>query len=60
MIKTITVGSCVSVQGLFVRNLPNGKVVVRVGDKTFSGTPRRAQRFKRKARFLPGLSLFEM
>lgn len=37
MMKTITVGSCVSVQGTFVRALPNGKVEVRVGADTFVG-----------------------
>lgn len=39
MLRTITIGSCVSVQGLFVRSLPNGLMVVRVGDTEFSGRP---------------------
>lgn len=39
MLRTITIGSCVSVQGLFVRTLPNGLMVVRVGDSEFSGRP---------------------
>ncbi len=39
MLKTIIVGTCVSVQGIFVRNLPNGKMVVRVGDRDFVGYP---------------------
>ena len=39
MIRTITVGSCISVQGMFIKRLENGKVVVRVGDKTFTGRP---------------------
>lgn len=39
MIKTIFIGSCVSVQGLFVRRLENGRVVVRVGDRTYEGVP---------------------
>lgn len=39
MLRTITMGTCVSVQGIFVRALPNGKVQVRVGDQVFSGTP---------------------
>ncbi|MGV6810924.1 MAG: hypothetical protein ACWA47_01645 [Brevirhabdus sp.] len=39
MVKTITLGSCVSVQGTFIRALANGKIVVRVGDKTFAGFP---------------------
>ena len=39
MLKTIVIGSCVSVQGLFVRRLDNGKVVVRVGARDFAGLP---------------------
>lgn len=39
MIKTVTVGEYQSIQGWFVRNLPDGKVVVRVGQKLFSGLP---------------------
>ncbi|MBT9383882.1 hypothetical protein KM176_08440 [Pseudooceanicola sp. CBS1P-1] len=39
MLKTVTIGRYVSVQGTFVRALPNGKVEVRVGEKLFSGTP---------------------
>lgn len=37
MLKTITIGSCVSVQGLLVAKLADGKIVVRVGDKTYAG-----------------------
>ncbi len=39
MLKTITVGSCISVQGTFVKTLSNGRIVVRVGERTFEGTP---------------------
>jgi len=39
MLRTIVLGSCVSVQGLFVRNLANGKIVVRVGEVTYEGFP---------------------
>ncbi|MFD1913577.1 hypothetical protein [Halodurantibacterium flavum] len=39
MIRTINIGSYISVQGMFLRQLPDGKVAVRVGDKTFVGTP---------------------
>ncbi|MGB5559887.1 MAG: hypothetical protein WBN04_17985 [Paracoccaceae bacterium] len=39
MIRTILLGSCVSVQGVFVRKLPNGKIVVRVGDRIYEGVP---------------------
>ncbi|CUH51553.1 hypothetical protein SAMN04488037_101116 [Shimia marina] len=39
MLKTITVGSCVSIQGPVVKNLPDGRVSIRVGDKVYSGKP---------------------
>jgi hypothetical protein len=39
MYKTIMMGSCIAVQGLFVRALKNGKIAVRVGNKEFVGTP---------------------
>ncbi len=39
MIRTIVMGSCVLVQGIFVRQAENGQVAVRVGDKIFAGTP---------------------
>ncbi|SHG97885.1 hypothetical protein SAMN04488044_1739 [Cognatishimia maritima] len=39
MLRTIMVGSCISVQGLFVKTLPNGRIVVRVGSQTFQGRP---------------------
>ena len=39
MIKTVTVNDYQSVQGWFVSNLPDGKMVVRVGEKLFSGLP---------------------
>ncbi|MEM9438151.1 MAG: hypothetical protein AAGA15_14025 [Pseudomonadota bacterium] len=39
MIRTITVGSCVSIQGTFVRNIENGNIEVRVGGQTYSGRP---------------------
>ena len=39
MIRTITLGSCVSVQGLFVRALGDGRIAVRDGEKTFVGRP---------------------
>ena len=44
MMKTITVGSCVSVQGLFEAQLDNGKMVVRVGERLFTGTPVNAKK----------------
>lgn len=39
MLKTITLGSCVSVQGIVVRTLDDGMVVVRVGSRLFQGRP---------------------
>ena len=39
MLKTITMGSCISVQGTFVRALGNGKIAVLVGPRIFEGTP---------------------
>ncbi|MEB8388897.1 hypothetical protein OO012_16845 [Rhodobacteraceae bacterium KMM 6894] len=39
MIKTIRLGSCVLVQGIFVKLLPDGRVQVRDGDRVFSGMP---------------------
>ncbi len=39
MVRTITVGSYVSVQGLFVRELGDGRIVVRVGQEEFAGQP---------------------
>ena len=39
MLRTIVLGSCVFVQGVFVRNLSDGKIAVRVGKKVFEGNP---------------------
>ena len=39
MLRTITVGSCVSVQGTFEAQLENGKIVVRVDDRPYAGRP---------------------
>lgn len=39
MLRTITVGTHVSVQGIFVRETQDGRIVVRVGDEVFKGTP---------------------
>lgn len=39
MLRTITVGSCVSVQGVFVRSLPDGRIAVRVGHNIYAGKP---------------------
>lgn len=39
MLRTIIIGSCVSVQGTFVRTLENGLIAVRVGSQIFTGHP---------------------
>jgi hypothetical protein len=39
MLGTITLGSCVSVQGLIVGQLVDGKIMVRVDEKTYVGYP---------------------
>ncbi len=39
MLKTVTLGNYISVQGLWVRNLADGRMVVRVGQKEFVGQP---------------------
>ena len=39
MIRTITIGSCTSVQGVFERQASNGNIIVRVGSKTYEGKP---------------------
>ena len=39
MLKTIMLGSCVFVQGVFVRALDNGRIIVRVGDRLYEGLP---------------------
>lgn len=39
MLKTITVGSCVSVQGTYVGTTPDGRVEVKVGNQIFRGVP---------------------
>ncbi|PJF10174.1 hypothetical protein CUR21_09180 [Pseudorhodobacter sp. MZDSW-24AT] len=39
MLRTIAVGSCVSIQGLLVKTLADGKLVVKVDEKLFVGMP---------------------
>ena len=39
MLRTISLGSCVSVQGLVVGQQADGKLIVRVDEKTFVGHP---------------------
>jgi hypothetical protein len=39
MLRTIVLGTCVSMQGIFVRKLPDGRIAVRVGKKIYEGKP---------------------
>jgi hypothetical protein len=39
VLKTIIVGSCMSVQGILEKSLPDGRISVRVGDRIFTGRP---------------------
>jgi hypothetical protein len=39
MLRTITIGSCVSIQGTFERQLDGGNIIVRVGQNLFAGRP---------------------
>jgi hypothetical protein len=39
MLKTIALGSCVLVQGVFLRALEDGRVAVTVGTTVFEGHP---------------------
>lgn len=39
MMRSISLGKYISVQGLFVSEASSGKIIVRVGDKTFEGKP---------------------
>ena len=39
MLRTITIGSTVSVQGIFVRDMPDGRVSVKGDDAIYTGKP---------------------
>lgn len=39
MIRTIALGKYLSIQGIFVRMLDDGLIMIRDGDKTFVGRP---------------------
>lgn len=39
MLRTITIGSCVQVQGLVVGHMSDGKIMVRVDERNFVGFP---------------------
>lgn len=39
MLRTISLGSCVSVQGTFVCNMDDGRISVKVDKTVYSGQP---------------------
>ena len=39
MLRTIQIGTCMSVQGFLVRQLDDGRLVIRVDQKVYVGTP---------------------
>ena len=39
MLKTVMLGLHQFIQGAYVRTLPDGKVVVRVGETCYAGNP---------------------
>ncbi|MGP6089012.1 hypothetical protein [Antarctobacter jejuensis] len=39
MLRTIILGSCVSVQGFLEKTFPDGRISVRVGDNVYVGKP---------------------
>lgn len=39
MIRTITIGSYISVQGMFEGQTDCGNIIIRVGGKTYQGKP---------------------
>ncbi len=39
MLRTIIIGSCVSVQGLVEKTFPDGRMSVRVGQRVYVGKP---------------------
>lgn len=39
MLRTITVGTTISIQGMFVRANPNGTIAVRDGGTVYTGRP---------------------
>ncbi|QEW29347.1 hypothetical protein RIdsm_05191 [Roseovarius indicus] len=39
MLRTISIGTSILAQGLYVASLPDGRITVSVGGKTLSGRP---------------------
>ena len=44
MLKTISIGSCVSIQGLLVGNAADGLIKIKVDDKIYVGRPVESKR----------------
>lgn len=44
MFRTISIGSCVSIQGQLVEQLADGKIKIALGTKTYVGTAISAQK----------------
>jgi hypothetical protein len=44
MLRTISIGSCVSIQGPLVEQLADGKIKIALGSKTYVGTAVAAQK----------------
>jgi hypothetical protein len=44
MVRTIQISACMSVQGPVIRSLGDGRVVIRVQDRTYEGVPLAATR----------------
>ncbi len=39
MLRTITLGSAVSIQGIYVRAFPDGRIAVKVDNTVYAGKP---------------------
>jgi hypothetical protein len=39
MLRTITIGTTVSVQGVFLRDMPDGRISVKVDNNVYTGRP---------------------
>lgn len=39
MLRTISIGKYITAQGVFVKKLPNGQIVIRAGQKIITGLP---------------------
>ena len=39
MLRTIAIGTAILIQGIFVKALPDGRIVVKLGNETYTGMP---------------------